>query len=69
VLRRMQITQFDGLARYIDRLRGDSDEVNALFVDLLIGVTHFFRDSEAFSQRSKRWSFRGCFRMAGYPTR
>jgi two-component system CheB/CheR fusion protein len=49
VLRRMQITQFDELARYIDRLRGDPDEVNALFGDLLIGVTHFFRDSEAFA--------------------
>ena len=49
VLRRMQITQFDELARYIERLRADSDEVTALFRDLLIGVTHFFRDSEAFA--------------------
>jgi hypothetical protein len=48
-LRRMQITQFDELARYIERLRADSDEVTALFRDLLIGVTHFFRDSEAFA--------------------
>ena len=49
VLRRMQITQFDELAQYIDRLRADPDEVTALFGDLLIGVTHFFRNSEAFA--------------------
>ena len=49
----MQITQFDELARYIERLRADPDEVTALFSDLLIGVTHFFRDSEAFAALEK----------------
>jgi hypothetical protein len=53
VLRRMQITQFDELARYIERLRADPDEVTSLFSDLLIGVTHFFRDSEAFAALEK----------------
>jgi two-component system, chemotaxis family, CheB/CheR fusion protein len=53
VLRRMQITQFDELARYIERLRADPNEVTALFNDLLIGVTHFFRDSEAFAALEK----------------
>ena len=37
------------LAAYIDRLRQDPDEVTLLFRDLLIGVTTFFRDSEAFA--------------------
>jgi two-component system CheB/CheR fusion protein len=41
VLRRMQITQFDELARYIERLRGDSEEVTALFNDPLIGGDAF----------------------------
>jgi two-component system CheB/CheR fusion protein len=53
VLRRMQITQFEELALYIERLRGDPEEVTALFSDLLIGVTHFFRDSEAFAALEK----------------
>jgi len=57
VLRRMQITQFDELARYIERLRADPNEVTALFNDLLIGVTHFFRDSEAFAAlETSGWS-------------
>jgi two-component system CheB/CheR fusion protein len=48
VQRRMQVVQTTNLEDYIGRLREDSDEVDALFRDLLIGVTHFFRDAEAF---------------------
>jgi chemotaxis methyl-accepting protein methylase len=44
-------------------LRGNSEEITALFNDLLIGVTHIFRDSEAFGALES-WSYRG-FRMAG----
>ena len=48
VQRRMQVVQTTNLEDYIDRLQEDSDEVGALFRDLLIGVTDFFRDAEAF---------------------
>jgi two-component system CheB/CheR fusion protein len=48
VQRRMQVTQTTKLERYADRLEEDPDEVHALFRDLLIGVTDFFRDVDAF---------------------
>jgi two-component system, chemotaxis family, CheB/CheR fusion protein len=48
VQRRMQVVQTTNLEDYISRLQEDSDEVGALFRDLLIGVTDFFRDAEAF---------------------
>jgi len=44
----MQVVQTTNLEDYIGRLQEDSDEVGALFRDLLIGVTDFFRDAEAF---------------------
>jgi two-component system CheB/CheR fusion protein len=46
--RRMQVLQVPSVADYIDRLRQDPKEPDQLFRDLLIGVTHFFRDPEAF---------------------
>ena len=49
VQRRMQVVQLVELPAYIDRLRHDREEVNLLFRDLLIGVTTFFRDPEAFA--------------------
>jgi two-component system CheB/CheR fusion protein len=48
VQRRMQVAQTTKIADYADRLQEDADEVRALFRDLLIGVTDFFRDAEAF---------------------
>jgi two-component system CheB/CheR fusion protein len=48
VNRRMHVVQARNLEEYIERLRQDPAEVNLLFRDLLIGVTSFFRDSEAF---------------------
>ncbi len=48
VQRRMQVTQLTTLERYVERLRRDSQEVAALFRDLLINVTSFFRDNDAF---------------------
>jgi two-component system CheB/CheR fusion protein len=48
VQRRMQVAQTTKIERYADRLQEDPDEVRALFRDLLIGVTNFFRDAEAF---------------------
>src|SRR5262249_9841449 len=48
VRRRMQIVLVDDLTAYIDLLRKQPEEVTLLFRDLLIGVTNFFRDREAF---------------------
>jgi two-component system CheB/CheR fusion protein len=48
VQRRMQVTQTDTIDAYLEFLRTDADEANGLFNDLLIGVTHFFRDTKEF---------------------
>lgn len=48
--RRIQVTQSETIDAYVERLRQDPKEVNALFRDLLIGVTNFFRDGEAFDK-------------------
>ena len=48
VQRRMGVLQIVGVATYLERLREDPDEATLLFRDLLIGVTAFFRDPEAF---------------------
>ena len=49
IQRRMQVQQIVSVAAYVDRLRQDPKESDLLFRDLLIGVTHFFRDPEAFA--------------------
>ena len=46
--RRMQVLELRDIDDYVDRLRADHQEVIQLFHDLLIGVTAFFRDTEAF---------------------
>jgi two-component system, chemotaxis family, CheB/CheR fusion protein len=46
--RRMQVLELTSLEDYVARLREASDEVRYLFRDLLIGVTDFFRDPDAF---------------------
>jgi two-component system, chemotaxis family, CheB/CheR fusion protein len=48
VQRRMQVVQTTKLEDYAERLQKEPEEVNALFRDLLIGVTDFFRDAAAF---------------------
>jgi two-component system CheB/CheR fusion protein len=48
IQRRMQVLQIDEVEGYIDRLRKEPEELDALLQDLLIGVTSFFRDAEAF---------------------
>jgi len=48
VQRRMQVRQVDSLRAYVECLRQEPDEAMLLFRDLLIGVTSFFRDTEAF---------------------
>jgi two-component system CheB/CheR fusion protein len=53
VQRRMQVNRIEALEAYVERLRQDPQEIGALFRDLLINVTNFFRDAEAFEQLSK----------------
>ena len=48
VQRRMQVRQAVTAEAYIELLRQEPQEVSALFRDLLINVTNFFRDAEAF---------------------
>lgn len=48
VQRRMQVLQIDEVPDFIDRLRKEPQELDALLQDLLIGVTNFFRDPPAF---------------------
>jgi len=49
IQRRMQVLQIDSVPKYIERLRKDPPELELLFRDLLIGVTQFFRDPDAFA--------------------
>ena len=46
IARRMQLLALDDASDYLARLRSDEDECTALFRDLLINVTRFFRDKE-----------------------
>ncbi len=46
--RRMAVHQVDSIDNYVKYLQQTPAEIEALFRDLLIGVTKFFRDTEAF---------------------
>lgn len=46
--RRMAVQQIESMDDYVQFAQRTPSEVEALFRDLLIGVTHFFRDAEAF---------------------
>jgi two-component system CheB/CheR fusion protein len=48
--RRMGLHQIDKIANYVGFLQEDPREVDLLFRELLIGVTSFFRDPEAWEQ-------------------
>ena len=52
--RRMQVHNDQTLQKYVQRLRRDPQEAIALFRDVLIGVTEFFRDAEAFEALRER---------------
>jgi PAS domain S-box-containing protein len=49
IRRRMAEVRTNSAAVYLERLTEDPEEADRLFRDLLIGVTHFFRDPEAFA--------------------
>ena len=51
--RRMGLHQIDRLESYVAYLDKTPDEVDALFRDLLINVTRFFRDPDAFAALQK----------------
>ena len=46
--KRMALNQIDKLGDYIKHLQNNQEEILKLFQELLIGVTSFFRDKEAF---------------------
>lgn len=46
--RRLMLNQVYDLSAYAERLKSDEDELDKLYRDLLIGVTRFLRDPEAF---------------------
>lgn len=48
IQRRIELLGYESLDQYIERVERDPAEVNDLYKDLLIGVTRFFRDQEAF---------------------
>ena len=54
VARRMAVHQIDRMEDYLRYLQLTRDEVDALFRDLLIGVTNFFRDTEIFETIRKQ---------------
>ena len=47
--RRLRASGDADLDHYVERIRKDAAELDALYRDLLIGVTQFFRDREAFA--------------------
>jgi two-component system CheB/CheR fusion protein len=54
IARRMALRRTSDLAEYARMLRGDPDEARALAQDMLIHVTEFFRDPEAFAALQQR---------------
>jgi two-component system, chemotaxis family, CheB/CheR fusion protein len=53
IQRRMQVHELIEVQPYIDLLHREPGECEALFKDLLIGVTQFFRDPESFEVLAK----------------
>jgi two-component system CheB/CheR fusion protein len=54
VQRRMGLCHIESLPAYLDHLRNHPAEVTALYKDLLIGVTGFFREPAAFEVLAER---------------
>ena len=54
IQRRMQVLQLDSVPSFVERLQRDPNEIDQLFKDLLIGVTHFFREPDAFKALSRK---------------
>ena len=52
--RRMQLALAGDIDEYVERLRRERSELDMLYRDLLIGVTRFFRNEEAFAALEQR---------------
>jgi len=50
----MGLQQIDSHEKYVRYLRENPNEIEALFRELLIGVTSFFRDAESFEVMKSR---------------
>jgi two-component system, chemotaxis family, CheB/CheR fusion protein len=48
IQRRVELLRMAGLPEYVDHVMTEPEELNKLYQDLLIGVTQFFRDPQAF---------------------
>jgi two-component system CheB/CheR fusion protein len=48
IQRRIELLHMAGMPEYVDQLLTDPEELHKLYQDLLIGVTQFFRDPEAY---------------------
>ena len=55
IQRRMALHRIEKLSQYAEFLRDNKKEIEALFDDLLINVTHFFRDERVFRALKKRF--------------
>jgi two-component system, chemotaxis family, CheB/CheR fusion protein len=53
--RRMALHRMEKLSQYAKFLRDNKQEIEALFDDLLINVTHFFRDERMFRELKRRF--------------
>jgi len=54
IARRMALQKIDRIDKYLELLRKNRTELNALYEDILIHVTSFFRDPESFAALQKR---------------
>lgn len=64
--RRMVVRRSETLEQYVELLKKEPEEVQALFDDLLINVTDFFRDPEVF-EATKRVVFPSLIRDSKHP--
>ncbi len=53
--RRMSVNQIHELRDYVKYMESYTREITSLYRELLIGVTNFFRDAEAFDTLGERW--------------
>ncbi len=54
IARRMAVNRIDSLDAYCDLLTASPEEAQALSLDMMIGVTEFFRDPDAWTALSER---------------
>jgi two-component system CheB/CheR fusion protein len=55
IQRRMTLHRMEKLSHYAKLVRNNKKDIEALFDDLLINVTHFFRDARMFRQLKRRF--------------